>query len=112
PTASIINSGQLSAADFLTFNNKLSGSLTNGFVVRATGASTTAAGALIDNGTVGGINASSSTVSFNVQGSGTLNPFNVASSSGASIFQVTALGNVNIATLSPASLVMTDVNRN
>lgn len=42
PFSSITNTGQLSAADWLNFNNKLSGSLTSGQVVYATGASTTA----------------------------------------------------------------------
>jgi hypothetical protein len=101
PFATISNTGQLQAADFLNFSNKLSGSGTNGFVVRYTGASSTAAGALIDNGTVAGIGATSSLTSFNIQGTGTLNPFNVASSTGASLFTVLANGNVGIGTSSP-----------
>lgn len=66
----------------------------------------------LDNGTVAGFNATSSTVTLNVQGSGTLNPFNVASSSGTSLFQVTARGNVNIATLTAGSILISDANKN
>lgn len=51
------------------------------------------------NGTVAGVNATSSTVSFNVQGTGTLNPFNVASSSGVSYLTVANNGSTTISTL-------------
>lgn len=60
---------------------------------------------LIANGTVAGVNATSSTVSFNVQGSGNLNPFNVSSSSGTSLLQVAANGSTTISSLSVAGNV-------
>lgn len=58
---------------------------------------------LIANGTVAGVNATSSTVSFNVQGSGTLNPFNVSSSSGISELFVSSAGLVGIGTSTPSA---------
>lgn len=64
-------------------------------------------GILRDNGTVAGVNATSSTVSFNVQGSGTLNPFNVASSSGTSLLTVAANGSTTISSLAVAGNVQT-----
>ena len=57
----------------------------------------------MDNGTVAGVNATSSTISFNVQGTTTLDPFNVSSSSGTSILRVTQRGNVGIGTTTPGS---------
>jgi len=102
PFASAVNTGQLQAADWTTFNNKLSGSGTNGYVVRYTGASSTATGILLDDGTVAGVNATSSLASFNIQGSGTLNPLTVTSSTGASLFGVSANGNVSIGTSTTA----------
>ena len=72
---------------------------TNGQVAYFTsGSNVASASDFLNNGTVAGVNASSSTVSFNVQGSGTLNPFNVASSSGASELFVGSNGNVGIGT--------------
>jgi hypothetical protein len=103
PIASAVTTGQLQASDWLTFNNKLSGNGSNGYLVRYTGTSTAATGILLDNGTVAGVNASSSTVSFNVQGSGSLNPFNIASSTGASLLTVLSNGNVGIGTSIPVS---------
>lgn len=97
PFASGVNTGQLQASDWLTFNNKLSGTLTNGYLVRATGASTTSNSILLDNGTVAGVNATSSTYSFNVQGSGALNPFQVTSSTGSSLFSIATNGNIQLA---------------
>lgn len=48
-----------------------------------------ASGDVFDNGTVSGVNATSSSFNFDIQGQGaTVNPFNVASSSGATIFRV------------------------
>jgi len=66
-----------------------------------TGLATLGNGALYDNGTVAGVNATSSTISFNVQGSTTLDPFNVSSSSGTSFLRVTQAGNVGVNTTSP-----------
>lgn len=62
---------------------------------------------LISNGTVAGVNATSSTISFNVKGTGTLNPFNVASSSGTSLLTVAANGSTTISSLSIAGNVQT-----
>lgn len=75
---------------------------TNGYLTRWLSASTVSSGVSIDNGTVAGVNATSSTVSFNVQGTTTLDPFNVSSSSTTSILRVTSLGNVGIGTTTPA----------
>lgn len=62
-----------------------------------------ASSVLFDNGTVAGVNASSTSASFNIQGSGTRNPVNVASSSGATYFTILPAGNVGINTSSPTS---------
>lgn len=59
-----------------------------------TGLATLGNGALFDNGTVAGVNATSATVSLNVQGTTTLNPFNVSSSSTHSILQVLSSNDV------------------
>jgi hypothetical protein len=104
PYASQSITGQLQAADWSTFNNKLSGNGTNGYVVHYTGASTTATGILLDNGTVAGVNATFSTIALNVQGSSTLDPFQVASSNASSLLIVKANGNVGIGTTSPIAL--------
>ena len=94
----------MSATDWTTFNNKLSGSLTDGYVVRSTGASTTATGILMDNGLVAGINATSSSVNFNIQGTaGAFDPFSVASSSAATYLVVKQDGNIGIGTSTPTS---------
>ena len=73
----------------------------NGYVVRYTGTSTITTGILLDNATVAGVNATSSTSSFNIQGTGALNPFNVASSSGNSYLFVRHNGLVGINSSTP-----------
>ena len=85
---------------------QVTGSGTNGYVTRWTGANTIGSGVLLDNGIVAGINATSSSISFNVQGSGTLDPFNVASSSGTSILRVTAAGMWGLGTAAPGAKLM------
>lgn len=60
-------------------------------------------GTLIDNGTVAGANATSSTVNFNIQGSGTRNPFQINSSTGITLIRVSANGSVSIGTTTNAS---------
>lgn len=55
----------------------------------------------LDNGIVSGVNATSSTVTFNVQGTSGINPFSVASSTGSSLFTVLQNGNVGIGTSTP-----------
>jgi len=80
---------------------------TNGKVAVFTSASALSTGDLLDNLTVSGVNATSATVSFNIQGSGVLNPFNVASSSGASLFTITANGQSGFGSTTPnATLVV------
>lgn len=61
------------------------------------------------------IGTSSTSSNLMVQGNSsfpTQNLFNLASSTGASQFQVTAAGNVKVATLTPSSLVGSDANSN
>lgn len=58
-------------------------------------------GITYDNGVVTGINATTSTSTFNIQGTGILDIFHVASSSGASFFSVKSSGNVGIGTSTP-----------
>jgi hypothetical protein len=69
-----------------------------------TGLATLGNGALFDNGTVAGVNATSSTISFNVQGNaGAFDPFNIASSSGTSFLRVTQAGRVGIGVSAPVT---------
>lgn len=85
-------------------NSGGSGAVANGkpgFVTRYTGTSTISTGILLDNATISGVNATSSTVSFNVQGSATLNPFNVSSSSGTSYLTVASNGLVGVNSSTP-----------
>jgi hypothetical protein len=73
----------------------VSGSLaggTNGTIPYWTSATTLGISTILGNGSVAGINATSSTVSFNVQGSGSQTPFRVASSTGSQLFAVGANG--------------------
>jgi fibronectin-binding autotransporter adhesin len=65
-----------------------------GFIPRWLTASTLGTSTLIDNGTVAGVNATSSSYSFLVQGAPAVHPFAVASSSGATLFQVQSNGTV------------------
>lgn len=59
---------------------------------------------LIDNGAVLGVNASSSGVTFNLQGNaGSGSPFVVASSTGASLFTILANGNIGVGSSTPGS---------
>lgn len=105
PTASASVRGCLSTTDFLTFSNKQDalGGGVPGFVSTWSSTNNLTVGKLMDNGTVVGVNATSSTVNLTVRGSGTLNPFNVSSSSGTSILSVTSGGNVGIGTSTPAT---------
>ena len=108
--------GCLTGTDWSTFNSKVSnayasssfpsftyGSSTYAFasnfsgvtgkVARWTSAAALSVGSLFDNGTVSGVNATSSTVAFNIQGLPALATiFNVASSTGTSIFSILSTG--------------------
>ncbi|MFZ2252681.1 MAG: beta-propeller fold lactonase family protein [Minisyncoccia bacterium] len=79
---------------------------TDGYLARFTGATTLSTGLLIDNGTVAGVNATTSTSTFNIRGTaGSSAALTVASSTGASLFNVLANGNVGIGTTSPTALL-------
>ncbi len=56
-------------------------------------------GISLDNGTIAGINATSSSYTFNVQANAATNPFQIASSSGASYFTVLSNGSTTISSL-------------
>lgn len=74
-----------------------------GYGTRWLTATTLGTSTLIDNGVVTGINATSSTISFNVRGiAGTNDIFNVASSSNTSVFKILANGNIGIGSSTPA----------
>ena len=80
----------------------LTASLSNGFDAAWNG--TSFINSLFrDNGTVTGINATTSTSTFLVQGTSGINPFSVASSSGANLFNILANGNVGIGTTTPSN---------
>ncbi len=81
----------------LNASNAFTGSGTAGFVTHWDSATALSAGKLIDNGTVLGMNATSSTIGFNIQGTaGTNDIFNIASSSTTSILKVTSASQVLI----------------
>jgi hypothetical protein len=109
PTASASNTGQLSATDWSTFNGKqnaLSGG-TIGFNTIWTSSSAIGVGKLIDNGTVIGMNATSSTIGFDIQGTaGTNAIFNLASSSSASILRVLSSGSIDIGTTTQSTTIL------
>ncbi len=92
--------GQLSWSTASGGGGLLSGG-TRGYV--ATWASSTGVtiGTLLDNGTVSGVNATSSSYTFNIQGSSGISPLSIASSTGTSLLVVTQSGNVGIGTTSP-----------
>jgi hypothetical protein len=75
---------------------------TTGLVTRWTSPTTVGSGLFIDNGTVAGVNATSSSYTFNVQGTAATNPFNVASSTGASLFMIGSNGIITSGTSSTA----------
>ncbi len=84
--------------------NPDTGTGTNGQVAYFTGATAlSSASALLNNGTVIGVNASSSSYSLNVQAGVNTNPFNISSSSGASMLSVMSNGFIEIGTNTPAA---------
>jgi hypothetical protein len=76
-----------------------------GYVSRWLSATTLGTSTFIDNGLVTGINATSSSYVFNVQATSTSNnnPFNVASSTGTSLFTILANGNIGVGSSTPGS---------
>lgn len=104
-TIANLGTGTVCSASGNLHNCTVSGALsggTAGFAPYWTSATTLGVGKLIDNGTVIGMNATSSTIGFNIQGTaGTNSPFNVASSTGTSILTVTPTARVGINTSTP-----------
>ena len=76
---------------------------TTGYVTRWSDANTLATGILLDNATVAGVNATSSSYTFNVQGASATDPFNIASSTGTALLTVKQTGNVGIGTSTPTA---------
>lgn len=86
--------------------SQVTGSGTNGLVTRWTGANTISTGILIDNGSVAGVNATSSSYAFNIQGTGSVHPLQVGTSTNTSMLVVRGdSGNVGIGTSGPLSLL-------
>ncbi len=83
-------------------SSAITASLTSGFMPRWTGSAFTDS-ILRENGSVVGINASSSSYTFNLQGTGGVNPFNVSSSTGTSLFTILNNGNIGVGTSTPAA---------
>ncbi|HEY1037191.1 MAG TPA: hypothetical protein VGE62_01255 [Candidatus Paceibacterota bacterium] len=75
----------------------------NGYLARWTSATTLATSSVLDSGTRAGINATSSSYTFNIQGTAGISAFNVASSTGTSLLMVGADGNIGIGTTTAAS---------
>jgi hypothetical protein len=91
------------ATSTLFGGNQVTGNGTNGYTARWTGANTLSTGVIIDNGTVAGVNATSSSYTFNLQGASGKAPLNIASSTGTSLMVVDQTGNVGIGTASPGA---------
>jgi hypothetical protein len=72
-----------------------------GYVARWTGTTALGNGVILDNGTVAGVNATSSLFSFNIQGASGVSPVNISSSTGVSFFSISQAGNVGIGTTTP-----------
>jgi hypothetical protein len=83
-----------------------------GFATRWLTTSSLTTSTIVDNGTVVGVNASSSLYAFNVQSSSStvLNPFNVASSSGVSFLSVSSRGYIGIGTTTPTDRLVISGN--
>ena len=77
----------------------------NGYAARFTSATALATSTLMDNGSVLGINATSSSYTFNLQAGSGVNPFNIASSTGTSLLTVLANGNVGVGTTTPLAVL-------
>ncbi|MBI5530484.1 MAG: helix-turn-helix domain-containing protein, partial [Candidatus Doudnabacteria bacterium] len=89
------------SGNILNSTNTFTGSGTNGYVTRWASSTGLTTGVLLDNGTVAGVNATSSTASFLVQGTGSRNAFQVNSSTGTSLLTVLPNGNVGIGNVTP-----------
>ncbi len=85
-------------------SGSLGGTGLDGYLARWTGASTLSTGLFRDNGTVAGVNATTSTTTFNIQATAGLNPFTVASSTGARLFGVDTFGRLLTSTNPDSSL--------
>ena len=82
--------------------NPVTGTGVLDFVSRWTSTSAIGQGKFMDNGTVTGINATSSSINFNLQGTaGAFDPFNVATSTGSTTFIVKQSGNVGVGLSAP-----------
>lgn len=113
PDASSANRGCLTTTDWSTFNNKQSaltnpdtGTGTIGKVARWSGATALTDASLLDNGTVAGWGATSTTIDFLVQGAsgGTNSLFQLNTSTGTSLLTVSSNGTTTLAgTLNTAS---------
>jgi|GEM_PF-1028818 len=77
----------------------------DGYVTRWLSATTFGTSSVLDNGTVTGINATSSLYSFNVQARAGTSPFNVASSSGSSLLSVTQAGHLLVGTTTSSTIL-------
>lgn len=86
----------------LNASNAFTGSGAGGYVARWASSTGLTSGSLLDNGASVGVNATSSSYTFNIQGSPAVDPFNIASSTGESLFVVNQSGYVGIGTTTPS----------
>ncbi len=100
--------GFITIASTDQFQGTVTGSGAPGLAARWTSASALSTGIVYDNGTVAGVNATSSTITFNLQGSGGSNDiFDVSSSTGISVLRVSNNQRVGIGSSTPnATLVV------
>jgi hypothetical protein len=81
-----------------------------GYATRWLTGTTLGTSTLLDNGSIAGINATSSTSTFNVQGTAGLNPLTVSSSTGTTLFSIVNSGNVLIGTTTEFSLAKVQID--
>jgi hypothetical protein len=95
---------QWTSTSTLFGSNQVTGSGTNGYVTRWTAANTVSTGVILDNGTVAGVNATSSTIAFNIQGTSSLDPLQVGTSTNTGMFIVKGnSGNVGVGSSNPGA---------
>jgi hypothetical protein len=93
PVASATNTGKLSNTDWSTFNNKVGGSLVNGYLTKATGTNTIDTSQLFQSSGLIGIGTTSPTQKLQVSGNAYVNGQFFAGDTALSVYQVEGILN-------------------
>jgi len=88
PVASATNTGKLSSTDWSTFNNKVGGTLLNGYLTKATGTNTIDTSQLFQSSGLIGIGTTSPTQKLQVSGNAFVNGQLFAGDTALSVYQV------------------------